>query len=69
MMMTRMTRTRRNTQFPVSDGDPEVDPEGLVQWWHPLVRCLATAKSFRGALQDSGVRSCTPAALSDLYHS
>lgn len=51
---------------PVSDGDPEVDPEGPATVVAPPGEgALRLRSSFRGALQDSGVRSCIPDALSD----
>lgn len=52
---------------PVSDGDPDVDPEGpATEVMPPGDGALRPRSSFRGELHDSGVRSCTPAPLSDL---
>lgn len=51
---------------PVSDGDPDPDPEGPATEVAPAGDgALRPRSSFRGELQDSGVRSCTPAPLSD----
>lgn len=51
---------------PVSDGDPDVDPEGPATVGAPPGEgTLRLRSSLRGALQDSGVRSCTPPPLSD----
>lgn len=50
---------------PASDGDPDVDPEGPAIVAPTGEGAFRLRSSLRGALQDSGVRSCTPAPLSD----
>ena len=52
--------------FPGSEGDPDAEPEcPAPEVAPPGEGALRARSSLRGALQDSGVRSCTPGLPSD----